>query len=342
MKIHYFSGEAWELEYVQGKLALPSGSGQAGQNVVFHEGSLANYPELQDPEAEVLCNFIESKIGEAEFERFPNLKLVATRSTGYDHIDLAAAAKRGIKVANVPFYGENTVAEFAFALILALSRKVIDADEQVRNTGTFSQANLRGFDLSGKTLGVVGTGHIGQHAIRMGNGFAMRVLGFDLHQDMALASTLKFTYATLPELLAQSDIVTIHVPYNAHTHHLINREAFALVKKGAYLINTARGAVVETEALVEALKSGIIAGAGLDVLEEEGELNDEVALLTAPHPAEESLRTALENHYLINHPRVIVTPHVAFDTTEAVTRIIDTTIANIAAFSAGTPQNIVS
>ncbi len=175
----------------------------------------------------------------------------------------------------------------------------------------------------------------------MGNGFGMKVLGFDVHQDPAVAAKLNFTYASLDDLLAQSDIVTIHVPYNAHTHHLINRESFAKFKKGAYLINTARGAVVETDALVDALKSGVIAGAGLDVLEEEGELNEEVALLTAPHPAEDALKTALENHYLITHPRVIVTPHVAFDTIEAVTRIIDTSIANIKAFAANAPENVV-
>jgi D-lactate dehydrogenase len=143
-------------------------------------------------------------------------------------------------------------------------------------------------------------------------------------------------------LLAQSDIVTIHVPYNEHTHHLINKSNIGKMKKGAYLINTARGAVVETEALVEALKSGTLAGAGLDVLEEEGDMNDELALLANPHPKEAELKTVLENHYLINHPRVIVTPHTAFNTTEAVERIIDTTIENIRAFTSGSPTNLVS
>jgi D-lactate dehydrogenase len=146
----------------------------------------------------------------------------------------------------------------------------------------------------------------------------------------------------LPELLAQSDIVTLHVPYNAHTHHLINRENIGLMKKGAYLINTARGAIVETEALVDALKSGALAGAALDVLEEEGDLADATALLNNPHPNEESLKILLDDHYLINHPRVIVTPHVAFNTTEAVERILDTTIDNIQKFSAGSPANIVA
>lgn len=333
MKIHYFSGEAWEEAYVKAKLP--------DEEITFHEGSLAAFPDLTDPEAEVLCTFIESKIGEEELKRFPKLKLIATRSTGYDHIDLNTAKARGIAVVNVPFYGENTVAEFTFALLLALSRRVIDADERVRD-GAFSPSGLRGFDLAGKTIGVVGCGHIGVHAIRMANGFGMKVLGFDVTRNDDLAKTLNFTYATLPELLAASDIVTLHVPYNAHTHHLINKENIGSFKKGAYLINTSRGAVVETDALVEALKSGTLAGAALDVLEEEGDMNDEAALLTAPHPNAEAIRTALENHYLIEHPRVIVTPHLAFNTTEAVERILNTTIENIKSFGAGSPTNIVS
>lgn len=333
MRIHYFSGEAWEEKFVREKLT--------GEDVVFHTESFGALPELTDPEAEVFCTFIESIIGEAEMSRFPTLKLIATRSTGYDHIDLAAAAARGITVVNVPFYGENTVAEFTFALLLALSRRIIDADERVR-AGTFSPKDLRGFDLAGKTLGVIGCGHIGIHVIKMANGFGMKVLGFETHPDEAKANAANFTYASLPDLLAQSDVITLHVPYNEHTHHLINKENISSIKKGAYLINTARGAVVETEALVEALKSGTLAGAALDVLEEEGELADDTALLSSAHPREEELRTVLQNHYLIDHPRVIVTPHLAFNTQEAVERILDTTINNIRSFRAGTPTNTVT
>jgi len=312
------------------------------EEITFHDGSLATFPDLTDPEAEVLCTFVESKIGEDEMKRFPALKLIATRSTGFDHIDLESAKARGVAVANVPFYGENTVAEFTFALLLALSRRIIDADERVRETGTFSHDNLRGFDLAGKTIGVVGCGHIGVHVIRMANGFGMKVLGFDVNRNDELAQTLNFTYATLSELFVNSDIVTLHVPYNAHTHHLINRKNINTFKKGSCLINTSRGAVVETDALVEGLKNDIIASAALDVLEEEGDMNDESVLLTSPHPNAEAIKTALENHYLIEHPRVIVTPHVAFNTTEAVERILNTTIENIKNFASGSPTNIVS
>lgn len=333
MKIHYFSGEAWEEAYVREKLQ--------GEDLSFHEGTLAANSDLTDTEATVLCTFIDSPVGEAELSRFPAVKLIATRSTGFDHIDLATTKARGITVANVPFYGENTVAEFTFALLLALSRRIIDADERVR-TGAFSPVGLRGFDLASKTIGIVGTGHIGAHVIRMAQGFGMKVIGFDAYPNAELARTLNFPYVSLPELLAQSDIITLHVPYNEHTHHLINKENVDGIKKGAYLINTARGAVVETTALVGALKNETLAGAALDVLEEEGDLNDEEMLLTTPHPNANAIRIALENHYLIEHPRVIVTPHLAFNTKEAVERILNTTIENIRAFEAGSPINTVS
>lgn len=333
MNIHYFSGEPWEEEYVRAKLS--------DKQITFHKEPLSAYPELTDQDATVLCIFIETRISEDILNRFANLKLIATRSTGFDHIDLAATQARGITVVNVPFYGENTVAEFAFALLLALSRRIIDADERVREKGIFSPSGLRGFDLAGKTLGVIGTGHIGAHVIRMAQGFGMKVLGFDAYPNADLAQKLNFSYAPLEEVLATSDIVTLHVPYNEHTHHLINRENIGSFKKGAYLINTARGAVVDTGALIEGLKDGTIAGAGLDVLEEEGELSEEAALLTAPHPSEEKLKITLENHYLIDHPRVIVTPHVAFNTTEAIERILATTVENIIGFETGAVQNAV-
>ncbi|TSC71245.1 MAG: D-lactate dehydrogenase [Parcubacteria group bacterium Gr01-1014_49] len=332
--IHYFSGEPWEEEYVRSKLP--------GQDITFHQGPLSSFPELADPNASILCVFIETPIGKAELDRFPGLKLIATRSTGFDHIDLAETKARGIAVANVPFYGENTVAEFAFSLLLALSRRIVDADERVREAGTFSPVGLRGFDLAGKTLGVVGTGHIGAHVIRMAKGFGMKVIGFDAFPNAELSRTLDFSYVSLPELLATSDIVTLHVPYNEHTHHLINSQNLPQIKKGAYLINTARGAVVETAALVEALKNGTVAGAGLDVLEEEGVLTDEAAFLASGHPSEEKMRIALADHYLINHPRVIVTPHLAFNTKEAIERILTTTVENIQNFIKESPTNIVS
>lgn len=309
-----------------------------GVDVAFRLGTVQ---DTADGDADALCIFVNSRVDAALLELYPKLKLIATRSTGFDHIDMAEVRKRGIAVASVPSYGVNTVAEFAFALLLALSRRVCEAHGRVTQTGSFSQTGLIGFDLLGKTIGIVGGGHIGLCAVKIANGFGMRAVVFDMHRDEALAQSLNFTYATLEELLAQSDIITLHVPYNEHTHHLINMGNISRIKKGAYLINTARGAVVETSALVEALQKEIIAGAGLDVLEEEGDMSDELKLLSGPHPKEEELRVVLENHYLIKHPHVIITPHIAFDTNEAIRRILDTTVENISAYRSGTPKNLL-
>jgi D-lactate dehydrogenase len=333
MKIHYFSGEPWEEAFVNAKIT--------GQEIIFHKGSIATEPNLTDADAEVLCVFVDSKISGAELDRFPGVKLIATRSTGFDHIDLAAAKTRGVTVVTVPFYGENTVAEFAFALILSLSRRIPEAQTLVKS-GSFSPASLRGFDLAGKTLGVVGCGHIGMHVIRMANGFGMKIIAFDMHPDAETAEKYNVTFVPLADLFATADIISLHVPYNEHTHHLINKENIRSIKKGAYLINTARGAVVDTEALIAALQDGTLAGAGLDVLEEEGDMIDEIELLSNPHPNEDALKIMLENHYLIEHPRVIVTPHLAFNTIEAIERIVDTTVENIKHFAEGTPTNVVS
>ncbi len=334
MKLIYITQEDWEKEFMSSKL------NDAGFEVEFRNATDEDALK-SDEQAEALSIFITEHIGADELNRFPNLKIIATRSTGFDHIDLAETTKRGITVSTVPFYGANTVAEFAFALILALSRRVCEAHERVQETFSFSQTGLRGFDLLGKTIGVVGTGHIGVHAIEIAKGFSMNVIAFDAYPNEELSKKYGFTYVSLEELLNKSDIVTLHVPYNPHTHHLINMENINSLKKGAYLINTARGAVVETDALVSALKNNILAGAGIDVLEEEGDMKDEERLFSIKHPQEEELKTVLENHYLIEHPQVIVTGHIAFDSQEALERILDTTAQNLTAYITGKPENIV-
>src|SRR3989338_10419303 len=254
MKLIYFAKEEWEIDYVKQKLP----------GVLFvQEG---------DADAEVISVFVNHPVDAAEMNKYPKLKLIATRSTGVDHIDAEEAKKRGIAVASVPGYGAPTVAEFAFALVLALSRKVCDDNKQVTETGSFSQNGLTGFDLAGKTMGVVGAVSIGQHMARIAKGFGMQVLVSDAFKNDALAKEIGLTYAELPELLGASDIISLHVPYMKETHHLINTGNIGQIKKGAYLINTARGAVVETAALIKALEEGILAGAGLDVLEEEGDM----------------------------------------------------------------------
>ena len=274
-KAVFFNLEQWAQDYIKSNQALAA----AGVEVGFVNGIIDKNHPAADQNFDVLGTFVDSVADAAVIGGLPNLKHIATLSTGYDHIDLSACAVRGISVSYVPTYGENTVAEYAFGLILALSRKICEATNRVKMEGSFRLDGLRGFDLMGKTLGVLGTGHIGQHVVQMGKGFGMNVIAFDAFPNPALATQFGFEYKPLPEILAQSDIVTIHVPYLPSTHHLINAENIGLMKPGAYLVNTARGAVVDTSALVMALKNGKLGGAGLDVLEEEGVIKDELGWL---------------------------------------------------------------
>ena len=197
------------------------------------------------------------------------------------------------------------------------------------------------FDLKGKTIGIVGGGRIGMNMVRIAHGFQMNVLVYDMRKDPQLAKDLGFDYADLHDLLARSDIISLHVPYNPQTHHLINTESLQHMKKGAYLINTARGGVVDTDALLQGLDEGVIAGAGLDVLEGECDIQEEKQLLTKHFQQTCNLKTVLQDHAIMKHPKVIVTPHNAFNSHEALVRIMDTTIANIKAFAEGRVENSV-
>lgn len=294
----------------------------------------------QAEQATVLSVFIGSSVDRELLERMPRLKLVAARSTGVDHIDRAACAELGIAVANVPSYGERTVAEHAFALILALSRKLCLARARTARLD-FERAGLRGFDLYGKTLGVVGTGNIGCNAIRMGRGFGMRVIAYDVRPTRD-ALTEGFHYVdSLDTLLAQSDVISLHVPHLPSTHHLINTENVRRIKRGALLINTARGPVVDTEVLLWALEEGILGGAGLDVLEQEAVTF--TAGRTLPNGLPEGLDapTVLRNHLLAARDDVVLTAHNAYNSIEAFRSIVDISAANVAAFLAGRPINLV-
>ena len=258
--------------------------------------------------------------------------MIATRSTGFDHIDLKAAKEKNIPIAYVPGYGDNTVAEFAFGLILNLSRKIYTGFDQIRETGSFSLEGLRGFDLNNKTIGIIGTGRIGRYMVKIAKGFGMKVIAFDVKPDENFAKEMSFQYLSLDDVLVQSDIISLHVPYMKETHHLINSQNISKIKKGALLINTSRGAVVETESLIRGLNEKILGGVGLDVLEEEGAIQDEKTLILYGRPEEHDLKTLIQNHVLIDMPNVIITPHNAFNTQEALQRILDTDLENIKSF----------
>lgn len=331
MKITFFETEAWEQEYLTSKLT--------GLEATFVPEPLSANNLSLAAGAEIISVFINSRVDENLLASLPALKLIVTRSTGFDHLDLAACARRGITVCNVPFYGENTVAEHTFALILALSRNVHKAYVKTLK-GDYSLEGLRGFDLKGKTIGVVGAGHIGLHVIRVAKSFGMKVLAYDPNQDTFLQEILDFEYVSLANLLGHSDIITLHVPLNEHTHHLINRESIKEIKRGALLINTSRGGVVETEALLTALEQKIISGAGLDVLEGEELIKEEKQLLVDPAKTA-TLGQIVKNHILLNQDNVVFTPHVAFYSQEALERILNTTLENIRAFAQNQPRNVV-
>ncbi len=331
MKIGFFEIKSWEKKYLRRKLKR--------HYLEFYKEPLDLEKTKKIRDFEAISIFIYSKINKQIIRKLPKLKLVATRSTGFDHIDLKECKSRKITVCNVPFYGEHTVAEHTFALILSLSRNIHKSYMRTIRDD-FSIDGLEGFDLKGKTLGVVGAGHIGLHLIRMAKGFGMNVLAYDTHQDRFLAEVLGFKYASLKEVLKGSNIITLHLPHNKFTHHLINKDTIKLIKKGAILINTSRGGIVDTEALIEALDKKILSGAGLDVLEGEELIKEEKQLLYDPKKLQ-ALGNLVKDHILLRKDNVVFTPHIAFYSQEALERILETTTQNIINFLSGKPQNIV-
>ena len=325
--------EAWEEDILK-RLCPPAWRAR----YYAEEADRIDLGKLDD--AQIISVFIYSNLDAPLLSQLPSLRIIATRSTGYDHIDMAYCRERNIVVSNVPSYGANTVAEHTFALLLSLSRNIYQARERtLRND--FSFHGLQGFDLMGKVLGVIGTGQIGQHVIRIAKGFEMQVLAYDPHQSAEASERLGFEYVGLDELLAHSDVVSLHCPLTPATQHLIGKPAFQKMKSGVTLINTARGGLIDTEALLWALDAGIVAGAGLDVLEEEEAVREERELLSGRFDGAK-LQAVLRNHVLAKHERVIITPHIAFNSCEAVERILQTTVENISAYLAAAPSNVVA
>lgn len=326
LKIGFFEIEGCEIDFLKKLLSK--------DELLFCEQKLNEKNAVKFKDLEIVSVFVHSKIDEQVLQCMPKLKLITTRSVGFDHINLDACKKRDIPVCYVPNYGKNTVAEHTFALILALSRKIVESVNRTR-AGNFDISGLRGFDLKDKTLGVIGTGNIGKYVIKIANGFGMKVLAFDLCQDDKFEKEENFSYVSLQELLQKSDIVSIHVPYCPGTHHLINEEKLALMRPNALLINTSRGGIVETSALLKALKTGKIAGAGLDVLEGECDLLQKRELTCKDFKAKCDMKVLLENYALLKLQNVIITPHNAFNTNEALDRILQTTIESILEFKNG-------
>lgn len=325
MKIYFFEIFGEREEYLKSKLK--------GNKLKFFKSALKKSHLSKIKDCEVLCTFVESKIDSKIIEKLPKLKVIVTMSTGFDHIDIETCKKLKIKVLNIPTYGENTVAEHAFALVLALSRKIYPSIKRTHEEKRFNtDTSLEGFDISGKTIGIVGVGNIGSHVVRMANGFNMKILGCSRSPRKELSKKFGLKLVSLKKLLKESDIVTLHIPYSKENHHLINSKNISLMKKGAILINTARGGLVDTSALILALKSRHLRGVGLDVLENECDIKEENELLTKEFKKKCDMEMILEKHHLMNLDNVLITPHNAFNSKEAIIRILDSTIKNIKSY----------
>ncbi|GLU40716.1 2-hydroxyacid dehydrogenase [Pseudomonas sp. NBRC 100443] len=282
---------------------------------------------------EVVCPFVNDDLSRPVLEQLAagGTRLIALRSAGYNHVDLTAAHALGLTVARVPAYSPHAVAEHAVGLVLALCRHLHRAYNRTRE-GDFSLHGLTGFDLHGKTVGVVGSGQIGQVFAQIMRGFGCQVLAYDPYPNPAIEA-LGGRFVGLDQLLAESDIISLHCPLNDATRHLVNADSLQRMKRGAMLINTGRGALVDTPALIEALKSGQLGYLGLDVYEEEAEIffADRSDL-----PLQDDVLARL-----LTFPNVIITAHQAFLTREALAAIAGTTLDNIGAWRQGAPVNLV-
>ncbi len=295
-----------------------------------------------DPTATMVAIFVSSRIDRAVLARMPKLRLIICLSTGTDHVDMPSCIAQGITVCNVPAYGEQTVAEYTMALMLALSRRLTEAAAQVQ-TGKLDHAQLVGRDLASQTLTIVGTGRIGRHVARLARAFGMTVLGVDPYPNEIAATEIGYEYVGLHDGLARGDIISLHAPGGRDNQHLINRQSLALLKPTALLINTARGDLIDTTALLHALHTRKLGGAALDVVEGEALLagSVETEVLADGRVKQAILREIAEHDALLKLPNVIMTGHNAYNTVEAQGRIVAGGVENIKAFLAGQPLNTV-
>ncbi|GAA5175690.1 2-hydroxyacid dehydrogenase [Niveibacterium umoris] len=277
---------------------------------------------------DAVCPFVNCRLGERVLTKLAGfgVKLVVLRAAGFNGIDIAAAARLGIKVARVPAYSPEAVAEHNFALILTLVRKTHRAFNRVREQN-FSLDGLEGFNLYGKTYGALGAGRIGQCALRIAKGFGCKLLAYDPYENPSAAAEIGFEYAPLERVLAESDVLSLHLPLSEQSHHLINEAAIAKMKRGVVIANTSRGGLIDTQALIDGLKTGQIGGVGLDVYEqEEGVFFHDLS----DQPLQDDTLARL-----MTFPNVLITSHQGFLTREALGAIAQTTLGNASAFARG-------
>lgn len=323
MKVAVFSAKRYDREL------LAAANAQAGHELIFFDDLLEPSTVALTAGCGAVCVFVNDRVDAPVLAALAHggTGLVALRCTGFNNVDLKAAAAQGIKVVRVTDYSPHSVAEHAVGLILALTRKLHRAYNRTRD-GNFELDGLLGADLNGQTVGVIGTGKIGRVFARIMTGFGCQLIGYDKIPSPDFEA-MGGRYVPLPELAARSGIVSLHCPLTPETHHLVNAKALALVKPGAILINTSRGALVDTEAAIEALKSGRLGALGLDVYEQESNLFFQD--LSGTIIADDLIQR------LVSFPNVIVTGHQAFFTREAIGTICATTISSISAYADGKP-----
>lgn len=323
MKVAVFSTKSYDRQFFEQINA------DYGHDLTFFEPRLTPETAILAEGFPCVCVFINDRLSEETLRTIASqgTQYIALRCAGFNNVDLKVAAELGMKVVRVPAYSPYAVAEHAAGLILMLNRKLYRAYNRVRDDD-FSLDGLLGFDLYGCTVGVVGTGKIGQCFAQIMKGFGCHLLAYDVRPNPACLE-LGVKYVDLPELLANSDIVSLHCPLFPETHYMINEQTLQLFKRGAMLINTSRGALIDTNAVIGAIKSGQLGYLGIDVYEEEEELF-----------FEDLSDTVIQDdtfQLLQSYPNVVITAHQAFFTRNALTNIADTTLANIRDLAAGTP-----
>lgn len=325
MKVAVFSTKPYD------QLSFEQANRHHGHDFTFLEARLtpSTVSLAREAEAEAVCVFINDEVNRKVLEKLAKLgiRLVALRCAGFNNVDLAAAKELGITVVRVPAYSPYAVAEHAVGLILMLNRRLYRAYNRVRDDN-FALNGLLGFDLHGKTIGIVGTGKIGQCFAQIMKGFGCRLLAYDVYPNQTCLD-LGVSYVDLPDLFAQSDVISLHCPLLPATYHLINDETIQQMKPGVMLINTSRGALMDTKAVIEGIKSGQIGYLGTDVYEEEEELFFEDLSGTVIQDDTFQLLQSFSN--------VVITAHQAFFTQEALSNIADTTLTNISTFAKGEP-----
>jgi D-lactate dehydrogenase len=336
MKVCFVSTEPAERAFFAKRLAR------------WEPGFVRELDEVPE-DTEVLSIFIHDGIEDEFLAAHPRLRLIATRSASVDHIDAEACQRRNVEVACVGGSDGNSVAEHTFALLLAVARRLRTSGE-LRRHGDFSHEELRGFELRGKTIGLIGVGRIGARVAELARAFGMTVIAYDPKPDAELAEREKFRYATLDEVLAEAEILSLHAALTPSTRHLLDARALAKCREGVVIINTARGGLIDTGALAQAVESGRVGGVGLDVLEDERVLRADAQNILSGEIAERvhsgnsserrpERREQIEKIYFSNsllaRPEVVFTPHIAFNTTETVEGIAGSAARNIEDFLEG-------